>query len=111
MGKRGPGARPTGKQPDTIDCVRRSENHRTPRAAAVIAFIEGLKLTSGAHAGQPFKLRPWQEGIIRGIYRPGVKTALVTLPRGQGKNAIVRSDHAGGVGLRRPARRAIQRRV
>jgi phage terminase large subunit-like protein len=66
------------------------------RAAAVIAFIEGLKITSGMHAGRPFKLRPWQKAIIKAIYetsrrrevvRP-IRQALITVPRKNGKTQL-----------------------
>ena len=84
MGKRGPGAR----VPRRVSEKPFRPNPSLSRATRVIAFIETLQLTSGEHAGQPFKLRPWQKRIIRGIYRPGVKTAVVTLPRGSGKTQL-----------------------
>ena len=55
------------------------------RVERVIAFVEGLQLTSGKYRRQEFRLKPWQKDIVRGIYRRGVKTALVTLPRGKAK--------------------------
>jgi phage terminase large subunit-like protein len=54
----------------------------------VIAFVQSLKLTSDKYAGKKFRLRPWQKDIIRGIYRRDVKTAIVSLPRGQGKTQL-----------------------
>jgi phage terminase large subunit-like protein len=64
------------------------------RAQRVIAFIERLPITSGMHAGNPLQLRPWQKDIIRAIYRTDrkkrriVRTALITMPRKQGKTAL-----------------------
>ena len=64
------------------------------RADKVIAFCEFLPITSGIHAGRRLMLRPWQKDIIQSIYatngnglRP-VRTALVTLPRKNGKTAL-----------------------
>ena len=63
------------------------------RAGRVIAFIQSLPITSGSHAGRKFKLRPWQRKIVRAIYRTRrgkriVRTALLTLPRKNGKTAL-----------------------
>jgi phage terminase large subunit-like protein len=60
----------------------------------VIAFIEGLKLTAGSHAGKPFKLRPWQRAEIEAIYatdadgRRMVRQALETMARKNGKTQL-----------------------
>ncbi|MDO5503934.1 MAG: terminase large subunit [Actinomycetia bacterium] len=40
----------------------------------------------GAH--KPLKLRPWQREIVRGAYGEGVRSALVSLPRANGKTAL-----------------------
>lgn len=67
---------------------------RLSRAARVIAFIEFLPITSGIHAGRKLLLRPWQKDIINAIYavdesgKRMVRTALVTLPRKNGKTAL-----------------------
>lgn len=65
------------------------------RPDRVIAFIENLTITSGAHAGKPFILRDWQKDIIRAIYGPTdendrrvVRTALLTMGRKNGKTAL-----------------------
>jgi phage terminase large subunit-like protein len=59
-----------------------------------VAWLEGLKITSGAHAGRNLVLRPWQRDIVAGIYaedagggRP-VRTALVSMARKNGKTAL-----------------------
>lgn len=49
---------------------------------------EFVMVPKGVGALKPFKLRPWQTEIVRGGYAPGVRTALVSLPRANGKSAL-----------------------
>lgn len=42
----------------------------------------------GHGAGKPMKLRPFQREIIRGAYAKGIRSALVSLPRANGKTAL-----------------------
>ena len=64
------------------------------RAERVIRFCEFLPITSGALAGKKLILRPWQREIINSIYKTNgsrrrtVRTALVTLPRKNGKTTF-----------------------
>lgn len=64
------------------------------RAERVIAFCEFLPCTSGIFAGQRLTLRDWQKSIVGEIYRTNgnglrvVRTALVTLPRKNGKTQL-----------------------
>jgi len=58
-------------------------------ADKVIAFLNRLPISSGAPAGRKFQGRPWQEDILRQIYRPGVRDAVIRLPRKQGKTTLV----------------------
>ncbi|MGE3918287.1 MAG: terminase large subunit, partial [Hyphomicrobiaceae bacterium] len=65
------------------------------RAERVRAFIESLPITSGVHAGKPFKIRDWQwSEIIEPMYatddagRRRKRTALVTIPRKNGKTQL-----------------------
>lgn len=52
-------------------------------------FIRQYLLTpKGQGAGKPFRLRGWQQEIVRGAFAKGVRTALVSLPRGNGKSAL-----------------------
>jgi phage terminase large subunit-like protein len=97
MGMRGPGARPVRKaekQAKERPKRRRWQRKGLTRAGRVIAFIEGLKLTAGSHAGKPFKLRPWQRRIVEGIYATDsagvrqVRQALATMPRKNGKTEL-----------------------
>ena len=57
----------------------------------LVRFVEEFVLVpKGAGAGEPFKLRPWQVDIVRGLFptegRP--RTGLVSLPRGNGKTTL-----------------------
>lgn len=61
----------------------------------VVKFIERLKIPSGKGAGGAFKVRGWQRQILSRIYGPTlpdgrrqVRTALVSLPRKNGKTAL-----------------------
>ena len=60
-----------------------------------VRFINNLKHHEGKLAGQPFKLAPWQERIVRRIYgdtdadgRRRVRTVFILLPRGNGKTTL-----------------------
>src|SRR5262245_26978813 len=99
MGLRGPGARAKGgrrKVPSPERRPRRPvwERPGLSRAERVIRFIESLWVTSGAHAGRKFRLRPWQKTIIRAWYRTGrdgrriVRTGLFSAGRKQGKTSL-----------------------
>jgi len=63
----------------------------TPRA---VQFVNLLTHTKGAFAGQPFHLRPWQERIVRKLFRVRrdgrrqYRTALLMLPRKNGKTEL-----------------------
>lgn len=97
MGKRGPktAAKKSAKP------IKKSWRGKNPpwekkglsRAERVIRFCEVLPITSGTFAGKKLKLRSWQKEIIRKIYkvknrRRMVRTALLTLPRKNGKTAL-----------------------
>jgi len=63
----------------------------TPRA---VQFINNLSHTKGAFAGQSFAMRPWQERIVRKLFRVRrdgrrqYRTALLMLPRKNGKTEL-----------------------
>lgn len=111
MGRRGPGAIPApknqgednvltlfeGRIEDRAPAVpvrRWREDPDLSRAERVIAFLEDLPITSGAHAGRKMALRPWQRDIIEQIYatdagnKRQVRTAVVSMPRKNGKTAL-----------------------
>lgn len=60
----------------------------------MIKFCESLPITAGIHAGRKLALREWQKEIVQAIYATDsagsrkVRTALVTLPRKNGKTAL-----------------------
>lgn len=59
------------------------------RAARYVQFIERfLIVPKGYGAGKPVKLRPFQKQIIRGAFQKKVRTALVSMPRGNAKSAL-----------------------
>ena len=98
MGLRGIGAKPVKKGNATTEAKKTEpaawEDENLSRAARVVAFIESLSITSGIHAGQPFKLRPWQVEIIEAIYavdengRRIKRKVLFTVPRKNGKTQL-----------------------
>lgn len=49
---------------------------------------EYLVTPKGVGARQPFKLRPFQREIVARAFAPGIRAALVSLPRGNGKSAL-----------------------
>lgn len=48
---------------------------------------EYIRIPRGAGVGKPFKLQPFQQEITRGAFAPGVRTALISMPRANGKTA------------------------
>ena len=57
-------------------------------ASELAAYIEGLTLTQGRFAGQPFHLARWQKTFIRGAFKPDVADAALTVGRGIGKTTF-----------------------
>lgn len=61
----------------------------TARAKRRERFIHEYLITpKGVGAREPFKLRPFQREVVAGAFAPRVRTALVSLPRGNGKSAL-----------------------
>lgn len=100
MGKRGPGAKPVKRSTDQAPKSRKRkpswQRKGLTRAERVITFVQSLKITAGAGAGKPFRLREWQKDIIRRVYDPAdasgrriVRTALLTMARKNGKTGLV----------------------
>jgi phage terminase large subunit-like protein len=97
MGLRGPGA---GRAKAARAAVKAKpskpkwERKGLSRAERVIVFLETLPITSGPLAGTKMKLRPWQREIIEAIFAVNehghrkVRTALITMPRKQGKSQL-----------------------
>ena len=67
------------------------------KAQRVIRFIEALRHTKGEFHGQPFRLLPWQEKIIRDVFGtvrdddPSMRqytTAYIEIPKKNGKSEL-----------------------
>ena len=100
MGMRGPGAKPkkrtdaVSKPPKRARGTADWRNDKLSMPDRVIAFMEELPITAGKLAGQQMKLREWQKDFIKAVYGPQregkrlVRTALLSLPRKNGKSQI-----------------------
>ena len=96
MGLRGIGAKSkkekTEKKRQRVKGTWRDE--KIPMPDRLIHFLEQLPITSGALAGQRWKLREWQKDFLRGVYGPNrdglriVRTGLLSCPRKQGKTQL-----------------------
>lgn len=65
------------------------EGYPADRASRRVRFVEDFVLVpKGQGAGEPMRLRPWQKEIVMGAYADGVRTALISLPRANGKTAL-----------------------
>lgn len=59
------------------------------RSERRVAFVERFVIVpKGQGANGPLRLREWQQGIIHGAFADGVRTALISLPRANGKTAL-----------------------
>ncbi|MDQ3484346.1 MAG: terminase large subunit, partial [Actinomycetota bacterium] len=59
------------------------------RAQRRVDFIETYCIVPRGHgAGEPVRLRGFQREIVRGAFAPGVRSALVSIPRANGKTAL-----------------------
>lgn len=59
------------------------------RAARRVRFVEAFVIVpKGVGAGEPMKLRAFQRELVAGAFAPGIRTALVSLPRANGKSAL-----------------------
>lgn len=96
MGLRGPGAKPKTKGTKRPICQKKADLPKSDktRIDAVVDFVERCPITAGTLAGERFRLRPWQRDIVSGIYRTDadgrriVRTALITMPRKNGKTGL-----------------------
>ncbi|AWG51485.1 terminase large subunit [Mycobacteroides abscessus] len=65
------------------------KNWPRDRAKRRIKFIETyLKIPHGAQETRKFRLQPFQSEIIRGSFAADVRTALISIPRGNGKTML-----------------------
>src|SRR5215211_2828318 len=82
------GHRSGGPRPDITAPPLDLSGLGSTRAARAIRFIETLTIPSGKGARMRFRLRPWQKRIIRKVLAPGIRTAVVAIPRGNGKSSL-----------------------
>ena len=68
---------------------------QTAAATKAVNFIRGLTHSTGEWAGQPFRLRPWQEAILRRLFGTlrddgtrQYRTAYIEIPRKNGKTEL-----------------------
>lgn len=57
-------------------------------ADKVLAGVSKLAISQGAGAGQPFRVLPWQRRFVKGMLRPGVYEAALSVGRGNGKTTL-----------------------
>ena len=66
-----------------------SRGKRKSPAQAVIDWVhKWIKVPDGKDVGQPFKLRPWQQKVIRDIYDGDTRRAIISVGRKNGKTAL-----------------------
>ncbi len=56
---------------------------------ALCRYLEGLAVSQGRRAGEPFTVLPWQRQFVRGAFAPGVQSAALSVGRGNGKTAVL----------------------
>ena len=73
----------------------RTSHYDEDKADFAVGFIECLCHTKGRWAGQPFKLLPWQEQIVRDIFgtvkadgKRQFTTAYIEIPKKNGKSEL-----------------------
>ena len=64
---------------------------------SLIEYIEGLKLSQGRLAGEPFVLAAYQRRFLRGAFRSKRGDAALTLARGGGKTTLAAAIGAAAV--------------
>ena len=98
MGLRGPNAKPIKKKNTDVISINGDESkpweaEGLSRVERAIIFMESIPITSGMHAGKPFKVRPWQRKMIEEIFAESdgvrmVRTAVWSFPRKHGKTEL-----------------------
>ena len=57
-------------------------------AARLIAWLPSLTVAQGEHAGEPFKVLPWQRRWIEAAFAEGVRISALSLGRANGKTTL-----------------------
>ena len=68
---------------------------------ALETYIGGLTISQGRHAGQPFKLLPWQRKLLKGAFGQPRDSAF-SMGRGGGKTTLVAALAAASVDVDGP---------
>ena len=55
----------------------------------IAAYLAGLTISQGRHAGNLFEVLPWQKRFLRGAFAPGIGEAALSLGRGGGKSTLI----------------------
>ena len=56
---------------------------------ALVAYLKSLTVTQGRHAGQKFKVLPWQRDFVMGAFESKTRSAALSVARGNGKTTLV----------------------
>ena len=54
-----------------------------------LEYLSRLLVTQGAGVGSPLVILPWQKRFLKSAFRPAVKTAALSVGRGNGKSTIL----------------------
>ena len=76
------GHRSGGPRPDVTAEPLDFGDLRRDRADRAVSLAGLLPCPSGKGARGPLELRPWQKEIIDIVLAPGIRTAVVAIPRG-----------------------------
>jgi len=77
-----------GPRPDVVVPPLDLSGLGRQRATRAVRFMEGLHVPKGKGARSRLRLRKWQRAIVRKVLAPGVRTAVVAIPRGNGKSTL-----------------------
>jgi hypothetical protein len=66
------------------------------RATRAVRFMEGLLVPKGKGARSQLRLRKFQRQIVRTVLAPGIRTAVVAIPRGNGRSTLARTAEPVG---------------
>ena len=55
----------------------------------LLAYLEGLTVSQGRLAGQPFRVLPWELRFVRGAFQDSVASAALSIARANGKTALL----------------------
>ena len=58
-------------------------------AKALVKYLSSLTVTQGRHAGQKFKVLPWQRDFVLGAFEKKTRSAALSVARGNGKTTLV----------------------